>query len=217
MHVHTVCPWRQQVSKRVTPFHVNTHLLACPPNPPNWPCPFTVPYPRLWADTYRGRLWTADLPQTLYRTRTRWLHIEKAQSRQLESTPSVHAPLLSSTPATAALPPPVTFTSSAEPRGSQATSHLNSNFPSEPLDARPNPRFASHLTPIYTEALAREYELEQTNARLDAERIASAKQAAQKITIYAWKPDADAPEIRSIQQGSPPQSSLSSTLSTQAS
>ena len=116
--------------------------------------------------------------------------------------PPQHAPLLlSSTPATAALPPPVTFTLPAEPRGSQAASHLNSNFPSEPLDARPNPWFASHLTPIYTEALAREYELEQTNARLDTERIASAKQAAQKITIYAWKPDADEPEIRSIQQG----------------
>ena len=116
--------------------------------------------------------------------------------------PPQHAPLLlSSTPATAALPPPVTFTLPAELRGSQAASYLNSNFPSEPLDARPNPRFASHLTPIYTEALAREYELEQTNARLDAEWIASTKQAAQKITIYAWKPDADEPEIRSIQQG----------------
>ena len=49
--------------------------------------------------------------------------------------PPQHAPLLSSTLATVALPPPITFTSSAEPRGSQATSHLNSNFPSEPLDA----------------------------------------------------------------------------------
>ncbi|KAF8953929.1 hypothetical protein BDZ97DRAFT_1603433, partial [Flammula alnicola] len=68
-------------------------------------------------------------------------------------------------------------------------------------DGRPHPRFASHLTPIYTESLTREYELQQTNARLDAERIASAKQAAQKVTVYAWKPDADEPEIRSIQQG----------------
>ena len=56
MRVHTLCPRWQQVSKRVAPFYVNSHLPACPPNPPSWPCPFTVPYPRLWADTYRGRL-----------------------------------------------------------------------------------------------------------------------------------------------------------------
>ncbi|KAF8797811.1 hypothetical protein BYT27DRAFT_7124718 [Phlegmacium glaucopus] len=105
-----------------------------------------------------------------------------------------------------ALPPAISFTLPAELRGLQGISYHNNDTPSEPLDGRPldgrpHPRFASHLTPIYTESLTREYELQQTNARLDAERIASAKQAAQKVTVYAWKLGADEPEIRSIQQG----------------
>jgi hypothetical protein len=71
----------------------------------------------------------------------------------------------------------------------------------QPLDARPDPRFASHLRPIYVESLAREQTLEFAKAKLDAERIASAKQAAQKVTVHAWMPHVSEPESRQIQKG----------------
>jgi hypothetical protein len=71
----------------------------------------------------------------------------------------------------------------------------------QPLDARPDPRFASHLRPIYIESLAREQTLEFAKAKLDAERITSAKQAAQKVTVHAWRPRVPEPESRQIQKG----------------
>lgn len=71
----------------------------------------------------------------------------------------------------------------------------------QPLDARPDPRFTSHLRPIYVDSLAREQALELAKSKLDAERIASAKQAAQKVTVHAWVPNATEPESRQIQKG----------------
>ena len=71
----------------------------------------------------------------------------------------------------------------------------------QPLDARPDPRFASHVLPIYVESLAREQSLELAKSKLDAERIASAKQAAEKVTMHAWKPLTTEPESRLIQKG----------------
>ena len=72
---------------------------------------------------------------------------------------------------------------------------------SQPLDARPDPRFASHLLPIYVESLAREQALELSKSKLDAERIASAKQAVQKVTVHAWMPDNAEPESCQLQKG----------------
>jgi hypothetical protein len=39
----------------------------------------------------------------------------------------------------------------------------------EIVDARPNPCFASHLHPIFTEALAQQHELREQQRKLDSE------------------------------------------------
>ncbi|EDR15933.1 uncharacterized protein LACBIDRAFT_321019 [Laccaria bicolor S238N-H82] len=62
-------------------------------------------------------------------------------------------------------------------------------------------RFASHLLPIYVESLAREQALELSKSKLDAERITSAKQAVQKVTVHAWRPDNAEPESCQLQKG----------------
>ncbi|KJA20095.1 hypothetical protein HYPSUDRAFT_142688, partial [Hypholoma sublateritium FD-334 SS-4] len=72
---------------------------------------------------------------------------------------------------------------------------------SQPLDAHPNPCFASHLLPIYVESLAHEQALELSKSKLDAEWIASARQAVQKVTVHAWRPYLTAPESCQIQKG----------------
>lgn len=71
----------------------------------------------------------------------------------------------------------------------------------QPRDAQPDPCFASHLLPIYIESLAQEQSLELAKSKLDAERIASAKQAAEKVTVHAWKPLTTEPESQLIQKG----------------
>jgi len=43
----------------------------------------------------------------------------------------------------------------------------------QPIDAPPNPRFASHLPPIFTEQLAREHELCEVHHRSEAEGLAN--------------------------------------------
>ena len=98
---------------------------------------------------------------------------------------------------TAQVPLPPAKLTSLPPR-STPTTVPSSN---QPLDARPDPRFASHLRPIYVDSLAREQALELAKSKLDAERIASAKQAAQKVTVHAWVPNATEPESRHIQKG----------------
>ncbi|KAF8802795.1 hypothetical protein BYT27DRAFT_7215152 [Phlegmacium glaucopus] len=78
-------------------------------------------------------------------------------------------------------PPPLPSPDPAPSQPQPATMVVHtSNTSSQPLDARPDPRFASHLLPIYVESLAREQTLELSKSKLDAERITSAKQAAQK-------------------------------------
>lgn len=79
-------------------------------------------------------------------------------------------------------PPPLLNVTPAlllEPRVSAAIL-IDNDTPSKPIAGQPYLRFTSHLTLIYTEALAREYKLEQAKAKIDAEQLASSKQAAQK-------------------------------------
>ena len=85
----------------------------------------------------------------------------------------------------------------------QPTSIANvpNNISSQPLDAWPNPRFTSHLLPIYVESLAQEQVLELSKSKLDAKHITSAKQAVQKVTVHAWRPHIAEPESCQIQKG----------------
>ena len=82
-----------------------------------------------------------------------------------------------------------------------STAIVANDISSQPLDARPDPHFASHLLPIYVESLAREQALELSKSKLDAERIASTKQAVQKVTVHAWRPDNAEPESCQLQKG----------------
>ena len=86
----------------------------------------------------------------------------------------------------------------------------------EIVDARPNPRFASHLHPIFTEALAQQQQLREQQQKLNLELQAHAKKTKECVTIYAWIND-DTPAIVHIVQSGfvwPYFSLLSELLST---
>ena len=62
------------------------------------------------------------------------------------------------------------------------------------VDARPNPRFASHLYPIFTEALAKQHELREQQRKIDSELQAHAKKTKENVSVYAWTND-DTPAV----------------------
>jgi len=51
----------------------------------------------------------------------------------------------------------------------------------QPIDARPNPRIASHLPPIFTEQLAREHELCEVHCRSESESLENSTKAKQCV------------------------------------
>jgi hypothetical protein len=54
------------------------------------------------------------------------------------------------------------------------------------IDPRPNPRYVSHMPPIFTEQYRREQELQEKNRVVEADRQRRAKLSKQAIIIYAW-------------------------------
>ena len=54
------------------------------------------------------------------------------------------------------------------------------------VDPRPNPRFVSHIEPIFTQQYGREQQLQENNRVVEAERQRHAKLAKQAIVVYAW-------------------------------
>ena len=116
------------------------------------------------------------------------------------------------------LPPITTFPLHLEP--SQTSTPLPST-PVEPayellpeiVDARPNPRFASHLHPIFTEALAQHHNLREQQRKLDSELQAHVKKTKERVSVYAWTNDDVPAVIHVIQSGFVwPYFSLSSAL-----
>ena len=136
-----------------------------------------------------------------------------SSKRHLVSTAAVPA---SSQPVTSTLQPPTQhFTSSSQPTPFFTTAAYQSSCTAIPpvsnisdksrsmeiLDARPNPRFASHLHPIYTKQLAYEYELRERQRSDDADRIASSKRAKEEVTVFSWSSNNDQPSMRVFQTG----------------
>lgn len=64
------------------------------------------------------------------------------------------------------------------------------------IDARPNPRYATHLRPIFTEAIAEQQEKAHRQAAMDAEAKEMAQKAKQIVTVYGWSADGEAPRIK---------------------
>jgi hypothetical protein len=83
----------------------------------------------------------------------------------------------------------------------------------EIVDARPDPCFASHLHPIFTEALAKQHELREQQRKLDSQLQAHAKNTKERVSVYAWTSDDTPAVIHIVQSGFVwPYFSLSSAL-----
>lgn len=80
------------------------------------------------------------------------------------------------------------------------------------LDARPNPRYATHLRPVFTEVIAEQQEKARQRDLLEAERKANAQKVKQNITLYSWTFNNTPPKVRVTQAFTWPFLSLSSTL-----
>ncbi|EDR07907.1 uncharacterized protein LACBIDRAFT_327688 [Laccaria bicolor S238N-H82] len=71
----------------------------------------------------------------------------------------------------------------------------------ETLDAWPNPRFNSHMPPIFTAQWKREQEMEVERKRMESERKIHAVQVKHSVTVYAWAEDSKPPAIQDFQEG----------------
>ena len=69
------------------------------------------------------------------------------------------------------------------------------------INAFPNPRYISHMPPIFVEQWRREQELAEQKRTIDAHRIASAKQAKHSVAVYAWLEDGAPPLVHEFQSG----------------
>lgn len=89
-------------------------------------------------------------------------------------------------------PPPASTSLLTLPKSSQSPL-------SEVVDARPDPRFASHLHPIFTQTLAQQHELREQKQKLDSESQAHAKKTKESIAVYTWTRD-DTPHVVHVVQ-----------------
>ncbi len=83
----------------------------------------------------------------------------------------------------------------------QSSSHANPpSFVREPspnvADARADPRFATHLRPIFTEAIAEQQEKIRQAGLIEADRRDKAQKSKQRIAIYPWTTENTAPTIK---------------------
>lgn len=74
--------------------------------------------------------------------------------------------------------------SSGRPSSSLPAPAMQSNAPT--VDPRPNPRYVSHILPIFTEQYGREQQMQEKNRAVEAERQRRAKLSKQGVIIYAW-------------------------------
>ncbi len=105
----------------------------------------------------------------------------------LSSTPFITPPVSSATPC---LLPPLSQAPSLptlQPSSSQS------------LDAQPNPRYVSHMPPIFTEQWRREQELQELKRQQEATRVRYATQAKQAVIIYAWAQNNEPAHVEEVQ------------------
>ena len=82
----------------------------------------------------------------------------------------------------------------------------------EAIDVRPDPRFATHLRPVFTEVIAMQQEKLLQQTKLDAERKEKAQKARQRIIIYPWTDENTPPIIKFFQDFSWPYLVINSDL-----
>jgi len=88
----------------------------------------------------------------------------------------------------------------ATPTPSQQVPSVASQAPSlEAIDARADPRFATHLRPVFTEVIAAQQEKLLQQTMLEAERKEKAQKARQRIIIYPWTTENTPPIIKFFQ------------------
>ena len=129
--------------------------------------------------------------------------------------------------AVACVPPPLTptiaytpspsgpITVSTTPRQplSSITLPPASRSPSpEVIDARADPRFATHLRPIFTQTIADQQEKLRQQTTLDAELKEKAQKAKQHITFYLWTTEDAPPTIKIFQDFTWPYLMITSSL-----
>jgi hypothetical protein len=57
---------------------------------------------------------------------------------------------------------------------------------SSSIDARANPQFASHMSPIFTEQWATEQRLREEQRKRDSARLRNLRKTKDTILVYAW-------------------------------
>lgn len=126
-----------------------------------------------------------------------------------------HAPPLL-TPAVAYAPPPsgpITVSTTPRQPPSSITIPPASRSPSpQIIDARADPRFATHLCPIFTQAITDQQEKLRQQTTLDAELKEKAQKAKQRITLYLWTTEDAPPTIKIIQDFTWPYLTITSSL-----
>jgi hypothetical protein len=65
----------------------------------------------------------------------------------------------------------------------------------EVIDACPNPRYTTHLRPVFTEVIAEQQEKARQQDRLKAECKANAQKVKQNIMLYSWTSDNTPPKV----------------------
>lgn len=84
----------------------------------------------------------------------------------------------------------------------------------EVVDARPDPRYASHLRPIFTQQIAEQQEKSRQQSLLEAEWKENTQKAKQRVTVYSWMADNTPPSVKITQDFIWPHLSFSSTFLT---
>lgn len=102
---------------------------------------------------------------------------------------------------------------SAQPLLSVPSPSVDTSSPSANLvDARADPRFATHLLPIFTEAIAEQQEKSRQQSILDAQRKENAQKSKQRVVIYPWTTENTAPTIKLFQNFPWPYLTITSNL-----
>ena len=80
------------------------------------------------------------------------------------------------------------------------------------LNAHPNPRYVSHMLPIFTEQWRREQELHEEKRQQDATQTLFAAQSKQALIIYAWSANGEPAHIEEVQSLSWPYLPLTTSV-----
>jgi hypothetical protein len=91
-------------------------------------------------------------------------------------------------------------------------SQLDCSTSPEVVDARGDPRFASHLHPIFIDIVAEQQELSRQQRNLEAERQEKAQKAKHRIAVYVWNMEDTPHKVKFIQDFMWPYFVISLTL-----